>query len=71
MTETELRDSIRASRQAQESAPVFVTRILVLNRDTAGMALGRGELGASIIVFTPTRVHMIFRGLDVDQDDQP
>ncbi len=71
MTETELRDSIRTSRQATESGPVFVRRILDLVVAVGDHRSSPGEIAAGIILLEPTRGHLRFRGLDVDQDDQP
>lgn len=71
MTETQLRDAIRTSRQAAESAPVFVRRILQLAVDVGTHPSSPGEIAAGIILLVPTRAHLKFRGLDVDQDDQP
>lgn len=71
MTETQLRDAIRTSRQAQESGPVFVRRILDLVIAVGDHCSSPGEIASGIISLVPTRAHLIFRGLDVDQDDQP
>ena len=70
-TETELRDAMRTSRQVQESVEDFIRRIMQLMIDTGSAACSPAEIGGSLIAFETARVHLRFRGLDVDQDDQP